>query len=162
MTSDRHRAEDLVQETLLAALQTRDFFTEEASERTWLTAILRHKIIDQRRRDEIRQRFNEADPAVEGNFGALGKWRVPPRKWASDPHRALESQEFWTIFDSCLQAVPEAAREPFVLRVLQNHSAGEVCNILGISDSNLWTLLFRARERLRRCLEFKWFSRKDG
>jgi RNA polymerase sigma-70 factor (ECF subfamily) len=160
MVSDPHRAEDLVQETLLAALQSHHLFTADASERTWLTAILRNKIVDQRRRNQRYDDFlADQDPAVEGNFNRLGKWRAPPKNWAPDPHALLESQEFWLVFHSCMRAIPERIREPFALRILQNHSADEVCRILGISDANLWTLLYRARERLRRCLEFKWFSK---
>lgn len=157
--ADEHKAEDLVQETLIAAFEGRGRFNAAASERTWLIAILRNKASDQRRRDR-RERDNlaEIDPAVEGNFNRLGKWKKPPGSWTPNPGKLLESDEFWTIFTGCLEALPDYLREAFAMRVLESISASEVCRILEITDTNLWTQLSRARERLRRCLEQKWFK----
>jgi RNA polymerase sigma-70 factor (ECF subfamily) len=159
LVSDQHRAEDLVQETLLAALEARDRFAGGASERTWLVSILRHKAIDQRRREQCRQEAQlEIDPVVEGNFNALGKWRTPPRGWAPNPQKLMETDEFWSIFENCMRALPGAMREAFALRVMGDLSADDTCAILEIKSANLWTILYRARERLRRCLEHKWLK----
>lgn len=159
LVSDEHIAEDLVQETLIAAFEAREHYTATASERTWLIAILRHKAIDHRRRDRREDVVMAAvDPAFEGNFNWLGKWRKPPRNWTPDPEALLESKEFWTVFQSCMNALPQFIREAFALRVVEGISASEVCRILEITSANLWTQLSRARERLRRCLELKWFT----
>jgi RNA polymerase sigma-70 factor, ECF subfamily len=157
LVADEHHAEDLVQETLLAALKARNRYAGAASERTWLIAILRNKVIDERRRDHHRNEFlAEVDPAVEGRFNRFGKWRKPPSGWTPNPQSLLESQEFWAIVRSCLRALPINLREAFTLRVVEGLDARETCRILEISNTNLWTMLYRARERLRRCLAAKW------
>jgi RNA polymerase sigma-70 factor (TIGR02943 family) len=162
LAGDEHHAEDLVQETLLAALESRERYSAAASERTWLIAILRHKALDDRRRNRRRDQYLAGvDPAVEGNFNRFGKWRKPPGRWTPAPQALLESQEFRTVFQSCMSALPVRIREAFALRVVEGLDASETCRILEISSANLWTLLYRARERLRRCLEGKWFSKEE-
>jgi RNA polymerase sigma-70 factor (TIGR02943 family) len=159
LVADEHRAEDLVQETLLAALEGRGRYSADASERTWLIAILRHKAIDERRRDRRRDQYlADVDPVVEGNFNRFGKWRKPPGRWLPKPQSLLESQEFWSVFQTCMRALPARMREAFALRMVEDLDASETCRILEISSDNLWTLLYRARERLRRCLEGKWLT----
>ena len=109
LVADEHHAEDLVQETLLAALKSRERYSAAASERTWLIAILRHKALDDRRRNHRRDQYLAGvDPAVEGNFNRLGKWRKPPGRWTPAPQALLESQEFRTVFQSCMSALPRA------------------------------------------------------
>lgn len=160
LAANEHVAEDLVQETLLAALKSRTRFEHMASERTWLTAILRNKAMDHFRRGRREDDYSpsQVDPAVEGNFNLLGKWRKPPSRWAPSPQALLESQEFWAIFRACMRALPFNLREAFALRVVEGLEAQQTCQLLNISDKNLWTMLFRARERLRRCLEAKWLK----
>ncbi len=162
LCADEHRAEDLVQETLLAALEGRERYSAAGSERTWLIAILRHKVIDERRRDRRHDEYlAAADPVVDGNFNRFGKWRKPPSRWAPNPQAMVESQEFWAVFHDCMRALPARVREAFALRVVEGLDASETCRILEITSTNLWTLLYRARERLRRCLEGKWFNAEE-
>jgi RNA polymerase sigma-70 factor (ECF subfamily) len=162
MVGDEHRAEDLVQETLLAALESLERYSAGASERTWLIAILRHKVIDDRRRNRRHDQYlGRVDPAVEGNFNRFGKWRKPPGRWTPTPESLLESQEFRVVFQTCMSALPARLREAFALRVVEGLDATETCRILEISSANLWTLLYRARERLRRCLEGKWLTKGE-
>src|SRR5262245_60005149 len=104
LVANEHRDEDLVQETLLAALKGRSRYSAAASERTWLIAILRNKVIDERRRRDVY--LADVDPAVEGNFSRFGKWCKPPGRWTPDPQSLLESQDFWAIFHSCMRALP--------------------------------------------------------
>jgi RNA polymerase sigma-70 factor (ECF subfamily) len=160
LVHDEHHAEDLVQETMIAAFEGRDRYASAASERTWLVAILRNKAIDHLRRDRREVEYiAPQDPVVEDNFNRFGKWRKPPRNWAPNPTKLLESKEFWTVFHGCLHDLPRCIREAFSLRVMEDISATEVCQLLSISNTNLWTQLYRARERLRRCLELKWFTK---
>ena len=84
-----------------------------------------------------------------------------PSGWTPNPQSLVESQEFWAIFHSCMGALPERTREAFALRVVEGLDASETCRILDITSANLWTLLYRARERLRRCLEGKWFTKGE-
>ncbi len=162
LVSDQHRAEDLVQETLLAAIEGRGRYSGAASERTWLVAILRNKVVDERRRERLQSRYlADSDLVVEENFNRIGKWRKPPSGWTPNPEELVESKEFWAVFNGCMRMLPVHMREAFALRVIEDLDAAETCRMLDISSTNLWTLLFRARERLRRCLERKWFIREE-
>jgi RNA polymerase sigma-70 factor (ECF subfamily) len=155
LVGDGHRAEDLVQETLLAGMQARARFKGAAEERTWLIAILRHKVLDEIRRRGSREKLEE-DSVVTGAFTVFGKWRVAPGRWS--PEMAVEKQEFWNVFGECLEGLPGLTREAFRLRVLEEVESPEVCGVMGIQPAHLWTLLHRARERLRMCLEATWYQ----
>ena len=56
----------------------------------------------------------------------------------------------------CLEAVPDRQRMAFVLREIEGLSTQEICKILEVSTTNMGVMLFRARNRLRECLESKW------
>jgi RNA polymerase sigma-70 factor (TIGR02943 family) len=159
---DRHAAEDLVQETFLAALRAQDTFRGESTRRTWLVGILRHKLLDHLRR-QSRERPTEAlepdDPAVDGRFDAKGWWRQPPGGWTVDPAAVAEDQDFWRVFEECLAGLSEKLGRAFGLRVMAEIESEEVCKVLGITSTNLWVMLHRARARLRSCLEANWFGR---
>jgi RNA polymerase sigma-70 factor (ECF subfamily) len=153
---DSHRAEEVVQETLLAALQAR--FSGDASVRTWLFGILKHKIIDQFRRDareaplDQPQAVADPDAGDEDNFTEAGHWRNRPASWGN-PEQMLESCQFWQILQRCLDYLPERHARLFMLREVMENSTEEICQELNITPTNLWTLLHRARLALRQCLE---------
>jgi RNA polymerase sigma-70 factor (ECF subfamily) len=149
-------AEDLVQETLLAALRYAGTYAGRSSERTWLTAILKNKHVDQLRRQ--RRAPVSADPtsldtSLESLYDSSGHWRSPPGAWGSDPAALLENREFWDTFEACRQALPDRLREVLSLRLLDDAPAAEICQALDITATNLWTLLHRARVRLWQCLD---------
>ena len=153
---DSHRAEEVVQETLLAALQAR--FSGDASVRTWLFGILKHKIIDQFRRGarevplDQPQAVADPDAGDEDNFTEAGHWRNRPASWGN-PEQMLESRQFWQILQLCLDYLPERQARLFMLREVMENSTKEICQELDITPTNLWTLLHRARLALRQCLE---------
>ena len=162
---DRYAAEDLVQETFVAAMGGRDGFRGDSSERTWLIGILRHKILDHLRRSgRERPASAEAegegddDPAIEGLFDERGMWKKHPAPWRPDPHALMEDEEFWAVFERCRQGLPERQGRAFALRVVDQLESAEVCDALGIRSNNLWVMLHRARTRLRECLENRWFA----
>ena len=164
---DRDAAEDLVQETLLAALGARQRFAGDSSERTWLVGILKHKISDHWRR-RARQPLIDAvsadapadtDDFVERLFDpADGHWRVAPSAW-DNPEGALEQQQFWQVLTHCIAALPESQARAFSLCEVEGFDGGEACKVLSVAPTNLWVLLHRARLRLRECLENHWFKR---
>ena len=153
---DSHRAEEVVQETLLAALQAR--FSGDASVRTWLFGILKHKIIDQFRRGarevplDQPQAVADPDAGDEDDFTEAGHWRNRPASWGN-PEQMLESRQFWQILQLCLDYLPERQARLFMLREVMENSTKEICQELDITPTNLWTLLHRARLALRQCLE---------
>lgn len=154
-------AEDLVQETLLAGFESRGRFRGQSQQRTWLIGILRHKVLDYFRRcSTMREQTIGGDQApgdpLEALFDDRGRWRQPPAAWL--PEQAAENREFWAVFERCLGRLSLRARSVFVLRVLDDRDAMEVCKELGISPTNFWVAMHRARAALRACLERTWFS----
>jgi RNA polymerase sigma-70 factor (ECF subfamily) len=157
---DPDLAQDAVQETLLAALKGGSRFEGRSAVRSWLTAILKHKLADL-----LRARAREAplddsdlaaDAADDDAFLPDGHWRNAPAEWG-DPDRALEQRRFWEAFERCSQALPERTAQVFALREIHGASVQEICEIHGITESNCWVLLHRARRSLRACLEKTWF-----
>ncbi len=153
-------AEDLVQETFLAALRSLEGFAGRSSERTWLTSILKNKLIDrlrQQHRTPAMADLGITDAWLDGLYNRHGLWRPAqaPGKWGKNPAELLEQREFWEAFEQCRAALPERLREVLSLRLLDDVPAAEICDALGISPGNLWTLLHRARVRLWHCLDRK-------
>jgi RNA polymerase sigma-70 factor (ECF subfamily) len=149
-------AEDAVQETLLAAFKARRQFQGRSHPRTWLTAILKRKILDRLRaaaRDTPRTRPGD----LRALFNDRGKWRRPPGRWR-DPADAAERSEFWQVLRVCLGKLPARMAAAFTLRTMDNCDPEEGCRQLALSSGNLWVLLHRARLRLVRCLQIHWFD----
>lgn len=163
---DTDLAEDAVQETLLAALQAEAGFAERSSLRTWLIGILKHKIADQQRRSARETRLFEPDRAgsdediEEALFNPAGSWQSPPKAW-SCPEQSLEQEEFWRIYEWCQENLPKRQAEVFMLRELVGLDPEEICKELGLSSTNYWVTLHRARLRLRACLEMRWFGKQQ-
>jgi RNA polymerase sigma-70 factor (ECF subfamily) len=158
----RHEiAEDLVQETLLAALQARDRFAGRSTEQTWLIGILSHKIVDYFR-EKSRQQSVEVEDQTEafpeGQFNKRGMWIAELGRWPIDPSRILESRDFWAVFEKCLSKLDPSLLAAFSLREFDRLTTEEICNTLEISPTNLGVRLYRARAALRSCLEANWFE----
>lgn len=159
---DQDAAEDAVQETLLAALEGRARFTGLSSVKTWLTGILKHKIIDTIRRKSREQPLPDgADGDEAGTVDSLfkvdGHWQQMPATWGN-PVQALEDRKFWEIFELCSQLMPERTARVFMMREVMELTTEEICQELAITPTNLWVILHRARLSLRECLEIKWFG----
>lgn len=162
---DQTSAEDVVQETLLAAVEGGDRFSGKSTVKTWLTGILKHKIIDQVRRQSREQPLlqgedderSEAD-VIDGLFKADGHWQNFPADWG-DPGNALENKRFWETFEMCARLMPVKTARVFMMREVMELSTEEICKELDITATNCWVMLHRARLSLRECLETKWFGR---
>jgi RNA polymerase sigma-70 factor (ECF subfamily) len=154
-------AEDLVQETFLAALRGRAQFRGDASERTWLVGILKHKVIDHlssARRERPLSSLGD-DSWEDELFDRKGHWKKGPGKWTS-PGAALESAELEKVLSGCLSKLPGRLAEAFTLSEMDEMSSAEVCKVLAVSAGNLWVMLHRARLRLCACLETSWFGNR--
>jgi RNA polymerase sigma-70 factor (ECF subfamily) len=163
---DRNLAEDAVQETLLAALNAREGFAGRSSVKTWLTGILKHKIVDLQRRQARETPVADllrGEAEREGDeFDALFRtrddhWETPPRDWG-DPEQVLENKRFWEAFELCAQTMSAAVARVFMMRELQGLGTEDICKELGITPTNCWVMLHRARMALRLCLEQRWLS----
>ena len=162
---DNDLAEDVVQETLLAALSAQAGFTGKSSVKTWLTGILKHKIVDAFRRKQRQPIFaasfdeetdlDEFDPMFQDN----GRWEATPAAWG-DPQKALSQQQFFDVMEFCLEKLPPNTARVFMMREVMELESDEICKELAITANNLWVILYRARMALRACLEKHWFA--DG
>jgi RNA polymerase sigma-70 factor (ECF subfamily) len=166
---DMQLAEEAVQEALLAALEGLDGFGGKSALRTWLTSILRFKIVDLQRRAVSDRAHLEStdfsDPSDESwlddLFDATGHWRDPPRAWG-DPEAAFEQRRFWEAFERCLDRLPATAGRVFFKREVMGEETQTICKDEGISASNCWVILHRSRIALRSCLEKHWFGREHS
>lgn len=154
---DAQAAEDAVQDTLLAALAGESGFGQRASLRTWLTGILKHKIID-----AIRRTSREAPAAGEDEFEALfderGHWIEMPGAW-SDPDASLDQKRFFAALELCLARLPMKTAQTFMMREHMGLETDEICKELAITATHCWVLLYRARMALRECLNKEWFGK---
>lgn len=164
-------AEDAVQETLLAALQSYNRFNGSSSERTWLVGILKHKIVDLYRRIGRGPEISCVDAAGYEELGVFeksGEWaghwlpNCAPTNWQLDAYATLERKEFWETLDRCLGELPKRMATAFILREIDGFSSEEICDLLSLSHSNLWVMLHRARLKLRNSLEAEWFRDCDA
>ncbi len=154
-------AEDLVQETFLAGLRARDTFKGNSSEKTWLTGILKHKIIDYIRKKSREQPVDNFDSFIgdmDELFDEKGHWRVGPAKWTVNPMKLLEQKEFWKVFSRCLSGLSSRLAQAFLLREMDGLSSDEIRKILNVTATNSYVILSRARMRMRNCLEIKWLG----
>jgi RNA polymerase sigma-70 factor (TIGR02943 family) len=157
-------AEDLVQETLFAAVRTSAKFRGTSSEQTWLYGILKNKIIDYFRKLAQEVAFTDLEfleDEMSHKFIDQG-WdhKLGPTEWKPEPEAALDRKEFWETFRGCLDKLPPRVADVFVLREMEQMATAQICEALQISQNNLWVMLHRARMALRECLELNWFERK--
>lgn len=162
--SDAQLAEDAVQDALVGALRNAESFSGRAALKTWVFSILRHKIAD-----ILRQRMRLVDAASllhedeeDEDFAALfdrsGHWQADERPAAwGNPHESLRESQFWQVFEACLENLPGRQARVFMMREFVELESDEICAAVGVSVSNLNVMLYRARVRLRECLENRWF-----
>jgi len=150
-------AEELVQETFLAALKSKERFEGRSSERTWLIAILRRKVVDEiRRRSRDRAGSGGGEDAAGSCFDRHRKWSPLPGRWPGGAEAAAELPELRMAIRACMEQLPPGLSEAFSLHELEGLTGEISCKVLGITPTNLWSRLHRARMRLRRCLEASW------
>jgi RNA polymerase sigma-70 factor (ECF subfamily) len=157
-------AEDAVQDALMAVLEKPASFRGQSSLRTYVTGILKFKIIDNLRLS-LRERQVEVadaqsdDDALDALFVADGHTREMPREWG-DPDGTLHEKDFFRVLEVCMEKLPEQTARIFLMREWLEFDTGEICKELSISSSNVWVILYRARLRLRECLDLNWFGHR--
>jgi len=159
---DSEIAEDLVQETLLAALKAQANYAGQAAEQTWLIGILKHKIIDYFRKAS-REKVSEFDEQLltddnDDYFDQQGNWKVDLSIW-SKPEKAMEQEEFIQVLQACINRLPERMAQLFVLREFEDMKSEEICEVMSITSlNNFWVMLSRVRVQLRHCLDINWIN----
>ena len=157
-------AEDLVQETFLAALKATTNYKGETSEKNWLFSILKHKIIDYyRKKKELLSVDAQTDSGGDlyGNFfDEHEHWakNAAPTNWGIHADNKMETKEFYNIFELCKKKLVEIQNAVFSMKYVDDMNSEEICKELGITSSNYWVLIHRAKLQLRACLEKNWLK----
>jgi RNA polymerase sigma-70 factor (ECF subfamily) len=166
--SDRHLAEDAVQEALAGAWSGAQRFAGRAAIKTWVFAILKNKIADvlrhkQRVVDASSVMKDDEDAAMSDLFDQKGHWLQDsaPKAWHC-PEASLEQQQFWAVLEVCLDGMPPAQARVFMMREYMGFETDEICTTVNVSSSNFFVLMHRARLRLRECLDQRWFAHGTG
>ncbi|WP_436486601.1 sigma-70 family RNA polymerase sigma factor [Chitinophaga sp. ARDCPP14] len=161
--NDEEQARDLVQETFLAALEKVDTFEGRSTERTWLTAILKFKVIDVYRKNSSafakRANLSDAEREHQDFFDAIdGHWNDQhrPRELGIERPDALENKEFQRILQLCMKKLPVLWLSVFTMKHMDDESTETICNTLKVSASNFWVIIHRAKVNLRACLQKNW------
>ncbi|MFZ6751792.1 sigma-70 family RNA polymerase sigma factor [Undibacterium sp. Dicai25W] len=159
---NQNAAEDAVQETLLAVLEKPDSFAGQSSLRTYVTGILKFKIIDHIRSLKREVALDTSDDESETDlidslFKANGHTVNMPAAWG-EPESTLQQKDFFRVLEICLENLPEKTARVFMMREWLELDTEEICKELGLTTSNLWVVLYRARLRLRECLDLNWFG----
>ncbi len=157
-------AEDAVQEALAGALKNITSFNRSSALKTWVFAILKNKIADVLRKSSRMVeasgllRDHEDEENLDMLFDKKGFWQMEERPAAwSQPMESVKNNQFWRVFEACLSGLPENQARLFMMREFIELESNEICEALEISTSNLHVILYRARLRLRECLENRWF-----
>lgn len=155
-------AEDAVSETLLAALEKPQAFGGRSQLKSWLVGILKHKLVDQIRRNckELSTTPDEAngDSGLDDAlFAQDGHWGDAPKGWG-DPEHSLRQTEFMQVLEACVKHLPGQQGRLFMMREWLELDTEEICKQLAITPTNLWVMLHRARLRLRECMQLNWFG----
>ncbi len=155
---DGEAAEEVVQETFVAALRHVDQYEAKGSERAWLLGILKRKIIDliRVRNRTVSLAEEDSNDLSEALFDRNGSWKKEIRSAGYAPLDSLEREEFWRILRGCLETLPPRQADVFVLREMDDRSTEEICKELEITASNLWVILYRARLQLSNCMKSRW------
>jgi RNA polymerase sigma-70 factor (ECF subfamily) len=161
-TGSRADAEDIVQDTFMAAYKGRESFKGESSEKTWLTSILKNKLIDFYRKKNkekpLAQYLSETAEAFqnavfdETNYGRF-KTLIRPNYFSKSGEDFLLSAEFQRILEDCILKMPIKLRSVFTAKYIQEDSSDEICKEHGITPSNYWVVIHRSKILLRACLE---------
>ena len=157
-------AQEIVQVTLLAALQSQKSFAGRSSEKSWLFGILKHKIMDHFRSLKTRRTYelstdDDANP-YENEFDEEGHFINPPKKWQTDPLHAAENEELVLALAKCMEGLSEKSRHIFVMKEVEGMKSEDICKEMEIQPTNLWVILHRARNQLKKCLETNDWHRK--
>ena len=159
---DEDLAEEIVQNTFLGALKSQESFAGNSTEKTWLFGILKNKIREHYRELQKNRKYNlqledDRDPC-EQEFDGKGHWQALPVNWGINPQKAAENKELTEVLSKCINILSDKFRHLYVLREIEGLSTERICADLNISQSNLWVILHRCRNQLKKCFEVYLFE----
>ena len=155
------QAQDVVQDTLMVALEKPQSFAGRSQLQTWLVGILKHKIIDQFRKTKREVQLgtteddNDFDAFENLMYAQDGHLNSKPPAWAS-PEGTLQEKQFFAVLEACVSKLPAQQGRVFMMREWLELPTADICKELGLTATNLWVVLHRARARLQECLNQSW------
>ena len=158
--NDTGSAEDIVQDTFLSAWKNKESYKGDASEKNWLFAICKNKIIDHYRKISHQIARPTDFDASDAFFDDKGHWTAEagPVNWGVEDHQRLEKKEFYSILELCKKKLQQLQQSVFVLKFMEGQDSEEICKVLNITASNYWVLMHRAKLQLRSCLNKNWIN----
>ncbi|HEY6899251.1 MAG TPA: sigma-70 family RNA polymerase sigma factor [Puia sp.] len=157
---DEELSRDLVQETFLAALEKLSEFKGHSTERTWLMAIIKYKVIDiYRKRNSAWLTTTGIHESEPDYFEAdNGHWKEAwnPRPMSIDQPDPTTQKELSRILQECLKKLPVLWRSVFSLKHMDDMKTEAICKELKVTPSNYWVILHRAKVNLRACIQKEW------
>lgn len=173
--ADREVAEEVVQDTWMAVIESLSRFEGRSSLRTWICGILIHKAKDRGVREKRHTTFSAFESCDDDNDEAVdpsrfrqtgewaGHWAFPPQPWDDQtPETLLASKQAVDCMQRAIEALPATLKEVLILRDVEGVEAKEVCEMLNITETNLYVRLHRARERVRAAVETYLEGRKQA
>ncbi len=164
--ADREVAEEVVQDTWMAVIDGLSRFEGRSSLRTWIFGIMIHKAKDRGVREKRHVNFSSFESVDDNNDEAVdpsrfhqsgewaGHWAFPPQPWDDQtPEKLLASRQAVNAMNRAIEALPQRLKDVLILRDVEGVEAKEACDILRITETNLYVRLHRARERVRQTVE---------
>ncbi|MBT3647160.1 MAG: sigma-70 family RNA polymerase sigma factor [Flavobacteriales bacterium] len=159
---EREIAKDLVQETFLTTIRTKEQYRGEISEMNWLFLILKSRILDhyKKKKEVLESQLKGADDDEDSDdfFNSTGHWSKngAPNEWTTD--KMVRSAEFMHVLNECKNRLNEVQNAVFTMKYIDGEDSEMICKELNISSSNYWVLVHRAKLKLRECLEKNWMT----
>jgi len=155
--SNSAEAEDLVQDTFVSAYKNIDSFKGDSAVKTWLFAILKNKIIDHYRKQSTKKEFASSDAIENSFFEKNGHWNASaPKQLVFNLDKEQENKELLFVIENCKNKLPKNFQAVFTLKYFEDMDSDEICKQLGISPSNYWVMIHRAKLIIRDCIEKNW------
>ncbi len=161
---DKEAAEDIVQNTFLAAVESYSKFRHDSNPKTWLFAILKNKIADYLRQKYKQTDINQSFDPLEICFDKDGSWNPchKPEHWLFDEEELLDNPEFNQVLKNCVEHLPAKWSSAVQLKYFYEDNSNEICDRLKITLTNFWQMIHRAKVMLRFCLESNWFNKQNN
>ncbi|HEY4064428.1 MAG TPA: sigma-70 family RNA polymerase sigma factor [Puia sp.] len=157
---NEEEARDLVQETFLAALEKLHQFKSKSTERTWLTAILKYKVIDVYRRRNSGWQVERLDHGPEQEFFETedGHWKeaYAPQMLGVGNADPLANKELTSILQKCMQKLPALWLSVFTMKHMDGRTTENICEELKVTSSNFWVIIHRTKLNMRACIQKEW------
>lgn len=152
-------AEDLVQDTFLAAYKGYNTFKNKSNDKTWLFSILKHKISDHYR-SKYKSGTLVSSEVMDQFFDENQRWKSEyrPQNWRNEKE-LLDDPEFAKELKGCFEKLPQKWSSAMHLKYLEEQDADGICAQLEITKTSFWQIVHRAKLQLRNCLELKWFKK---